>query len=212
MVPATSSSGARPSWPRAPKRSARGFTRRWSRPLERGLPYNGAIAERAYRDYLNAFIVAAMRDRPVFVTGNFDALSAQWHRVPFHLAMKLTPDTAYVAEPSWEYHHRSWDGRVDGYVSMTSELYGEARAGRAAYEAHYGREILARELLVSIAAFDPRIRVEHVARCRCARTISCCAARGSSMRRASSCGWRSLRAPAELRTRPRKLRSRVKER
>ena len=131
-------------------------------PVERGLPFSGSATEHAYRAYVNDFIIAARRDREVFVTSRFDALGSEWHRAPYHLAYRLGTDTAYVPEPEWTYAHRPWNARMDGYVAMTGWLYGEARADRAEYEARHGRHVRAVELLRSAARFDPGIRPGEV--------------------------------------------------
>ncbi|OGF09264.1 MAG: hypothetical protein A2W00_07380 [Candidatus Eisenbacteria bacterium RBG_16_71_46] len=129
---------------------------------ERGLPFDGPQAEAAYRGFLNAFAARAMPDHPVFAEGNFAQLDPAWKRVPYHVVTWLRPDTAYVPEGPWRYAYRPWSGRMDGYVAMTSWLYGESRVNRAVYETRHGRRDAAQRVMASVPTFDPHIRLERV--------------------------------------------------
>jgi hypothetical protein len=109
-----------------------------------------------------AFARACLVDRPVFTTGALAEVGPDLHRVPWHLALWLRADTAYVPQPAWRPAYRPWRGRVDVYAAMASQSYAEARVERARYEAAHGRPAAARELLRDLSAFDPGIRPERV--------------------------------------------------
>jgi len=59
--------------------------------------------------FLDGLAAAAMVDRPVFAMNLAARGRAAWQRVPWHLAIRLTSDTSYVAEPAWSLRI-SWRG------------------------------------------------------------------------------------------------------
>ena len=132
------------------------------RGAEQGKPYDGSVIEEARQRFLTGLAEAAMYDRAVFSTGNIPRLNAGGSRAPYHLALWLRPDTAYVAEPPWRYAFRPWKGRIDMDVAQTCQAYAESRLTRALYESHHERTALVAALVASAAAFDPHIRPQAI--------------------------------------------------
>jgi hypothetical protein len=133
------------------------------RALERGAPVPRADLREARARFLDALVEAAQAERPVLAMTSLPEAGPRWTRVPWHLAIRLAPDTGYVAEPEWGYAYRPWNGRLDLYSTQACWAYGTARLARAGYEARHGRGARAGALVAQAASFDPGIRPDVVA-------------------------------------------------
>jgi hypothetical protein len=142
--------------------SAFGAWRRARRAIDSGAPYRVDEAVALHARCLEALVVGCAQVRPVFTTGALLDVRPDWQRVPFHLALQLRPDTAYVPEPSWSLAFRLRGGRTDANVARTCQAYAESRLERATYEARHGRIATADSLRRQALAFDPRIRAQDV--------------------------------------------------
>jgi len=132
------------------------------RMVEHGEPYDSRSMELARRRFLTALADGSMPYRPVFSTGALPEHGGKGSRVPYHLAVWLRPDSAYVSEPAWSYRLPARHGRIDMDVAMTCQAYAEARILRALYESAHGRSAAVSRILSSASAFDPHIHVEDI--------------------------------------------------
>jgi len=112
--------------------------------------------------FLDGLAAAAMVDRPVFAMTSLPEVRATWQRVPWRLAILLTPDTSYVSEPDWSYAYRPWRQRLDTYTTEACWAYGSSRTRRADYEARHGHGARATARIAEARVFDPGIRLEQV--------------------------------------------------
>jgi hypothetical protein len=132
------------------------------RSAERGGPASLERLESARHDFLDALAAGCMRDRAVFSTGALKDLRPGWRPVPWHLAVWIRPDTAYVPEPPAPLAFRPWTGNIDVYAAQTYQTYAQSRLARARYEARSGRPDDFARLTREARAFDPHIRPECV--------------------------------------------------
>lgn len=107
--------------------------------FEHDLPYRGPAIEARFVGMIRGMIREAMRDRPVFVTGEIEPeFTAGLQRVPEGLAFRLVADSGFVETPFPDLRYRPFGG-VGKYEERVRELYAGALQARAAYYGTRGR-------------------------------------------------------------------------
>ena len=101
--------------------------------FEHDLPYRGPVIEARFVGMIRAMIRGAMRDRPVYVTGEIEPeLTAGLQRVPEGLAFRLVADSGFADTPLPDFTYRPFPG-VGKYEESVRQMYAGAFRARAAY-------------------------------------------------------------------------------
>jgi hypothetical protein len=107
--------------------------------FEHDLPYRGQVIEARFVGMIRAMIREAMRDHPVYVTGEIEQeLTAGLQRVPEGLAFRLVADSGFVETPYPNVKYRPFRG-VGPYEEQVRQWYARAFLARAAYYRAGGR-------------------------------------------------------------------------
>jgi hypothetical protein len=131
--------------------------------FDNDLAYDPNMIQSAYVGLMNAMIDRNIAQRPVCVTGEVDpAIGARYVRTPYHLTLRLMPDTSYLPEEFPRYRFAFWDHRIDGYTAKTYELYARSALARALYEGQYGRDSLAMRYYNLSLGFDPGFTLKEI--------------------------------------------------
>lgn len=115
----------------------------------------------AFYRMVNGIIAAC--GRPVFVTAEADGkVGYGWNRIPYGLALRVTPDSAYLPQPPMDYRFALPSHRSDPDVMSASLFYANAVLARSRYEAAHGRDTAAARFAAQAAGFDPGIEVGEI--------------------------------------------------
>lgn len=107
--------------------------------------------------------IIATCGRPVFVTAEVEGkVGYGWNRVPYGLALRLTPDSAYLPQQPFNYRFSLPARRLEPDVMSASLFYANALLDRSNYEAAHASTVAAGQFAAQAATFDPGIEVQDV--------------------------------------------------
>lgn len=107
-------------------------------------------------------MIAACR-RPVFVTSEVsNQVGYGWQRHPYHLALRVTPDSTYLPQESFPYAFSLPDHRIDVDVVSVCRFYATALLARGMYERAHGKEEGWAQCMRQAQEFDPGINPDDV--------------------------------------------------
>ncbi len=119
-----------------------------------------AYATKFYR-MVNGIIATC--GRPVFVTAEVEAqIGWGWTRHPYHLALRVMSDSAYLPQEPFSYAFTLPSYRLDPDVMGACQFYAGSLIARSQYERNNGKEAKWAEYLEQAKIFDPGIDPDDV--------------------------------------------------
>ena len=101
--------------------------------------------------------------RPVFVTSEMPTqVGYGWNRHPYHLALRVTPDSAYLPQEEFPYAFSLPGHCMDVDVMSACRFYASGLVARGIYERAHGKEAEWARCMQQAQTFDPGIDPDDV--------------------------------------------------